>query len=212
MAVLDPEGITVLTDTLATTPDGQPFLYCTKATPVPHMQLVMVGTGLGDLADRWAAFLRNRVRALDVEMLDVHTPAALRQLWRDLAEELTLPATVTATIYHLGVAQGDGQCRTYAYRSNSDFVSERLPDAGSLVKPEPAQPSEPDFASLDALIALAERVRTEQRSSPTEKRIHIGGELMLTLVNPQGMMIRRVHRFDDYESAWNSMCSGNPTG
>ena len=207
LAVIRPTSAAILTDTLATTPDGEPCLYVTKATPVPHMQTVMVCTGIADFGDRWAAMLRNGVLALDVEMLDAHAPGALRDLW-DASNVEALPAEHgTSTIYHLGMT-ASGECHVYAYRSTANFASERLPSECLALKPEPADVEalpEPGDDQIGWLVAVADHIRTEQAERPVGKRIFIGGDLFLTIIDAVAIEIRRVHRFPDHAQAWNSM-------
>ena len=201
LAAFDGTGANILTDTLATTPGGDPCLYVTKATPVPQMRTVMVCTGIADLGDRWAAKLRSGVLTLDVEMLDRHTPGALRRLWREVRTEYGVADDVSTTVYHLGMTREGGACQVYAYRSRSDFASDGLPEAGLAIKPEPI-----DRENLpDDLVSIGEYLRAEQFTLPLAERIHIGGELFLTSITADGILIRLVHTFDDHDDAWNTM-------
>ncbi|SRR5216684_2508506 len=59
--------------------------------------------------------------------------------------------------------------------------------------------------SLEAVIEVAERLRTEQRQEPGSNRIYIGGEIVLTFMQEQATVITKVHQFDDYDSDWETM-------
>lgn len=167
------------------------------------MRTVMACTGLGDLADRWAALLREQVRALDVAMLDSVVPDALRGLWSGLDSERDLGGQ-TATVYHFGV-DGDGTSRAYAYRSTAGFVSQPLPH-GMFAKPMPAvSMTADDFADLGSMVALASRIRAEQAALPAGLGVRIGGELTLTQIDGRGLRVATVHRFDDFDAAWVGM-------
>jgi hypothetical protein len=56
MFIHRPEQLLLVTNTLATTPDGDPYLFQTKCWPVPQMRMIMAGTGHA---------LRHEARPLD---------------------------------------------------------------------------------------------------------------------------------------------------
>ena len=43
----DEQQIVVATDTLAVTTEGEPFLFASKATHIPHLRIIIAGTGFG---------------------------------------------------------------------------------------------------------------------------------------------------------------------
>ena len=47
------QQVFVATDTLAVSPDGKPLMFTTKTLIVPHLQMMMAGTGAGGFLDRW---------------------------------------------------------------------------------------------------------------------------------------------------------------
>jgi hypothetical protein len=194
------ERANIVTDTLATTPEGDPCLFVTKATPVPPMRTIMVCTGIAVLGDRWAAKLRSGMLALDVEMLDTHTPGALRDLWREVRDEHGIDENTSTTVYHVGMTR-EGECHVYAYRSSSGFDSDRLPESGLAIKPQPID----NDGVPENLVDLAEYLREEQSAFPPAERIHIGGELFLTSISADGIGISHVHTFDDHREVWNAM-------
>lgn len=145
--------------------------------------------------------------AKDIDMLDAHTPQQLRHIWQELSKKNNGIIPGTSTIYHFGWSNKLKQFVRYVYRSDKDFQSEHYPDVGIGVKPQPKEtegfvPPE----SLEAVIEVAEKLRTEQRQEPAgSRRIYIGGEIVLTLMQEQATMITKVHRFDDYEADWETM-------
>lgn len=199
LCAFDREQAIIVTDSLATTTDGEPYLFVTKATPVPQMRTVMVCTGIAALGDLWAAKLRNGVLSLDVEMLDRHTPDVLRDLWSQLRDEFGFADDVTTTVYHVGMTRDGGECRVYAYRSKADFTSERLPEKGFAIKPNPL-----DLDNLpEDFVEIAEYLRREQSTLPPAEQIHVGGELYITNVSAAGIAIAHLHTFDDFAEVWN---------
>jgi hypothetical protein len=59
--------------------------------------------------------------------------------------------------------------------------------------------------TLDEMVALALQVRAEQDQRPKSERIHIGGELILTVLNEGVISSLPVFRWDDYDDMWNAM-------
>src|SRR5215813_11334493 len=152
MFALAPTRVMVVTDTLAIAADGSPLLFASKCIPVPHLNLVVAGTGVAALESRWVALLQDRMLSRDVDMVDRHAPAALAGLWNGLRREHGSSGH-TATVYHFGRSEASGAYVGYAYRSAAGFASERLA-YGFGVRPAPAVPPESAPADLAALIDL----------------------------------------------------------
>lgn len=92
----------------------------------------------------------------------------------------------------------------YTYRSTADFETEATAESGFGIKPpRAAGAATPD--ELSEWIDLAEQVRTEQGTTPITDRVHIGGELILTVLTNDGISIATAHRFGDYDDQWQAM-------
>ncbi len=203
-----PTHVAIFTDTLATTPKGEALLFCNKSFVYPDLTMTMAVTGTLQFAYRWNSKLNVSMLTKDIDMLDMHTPQQLRQIWQELSNGNGGPMPGSSTIYHFGWSNKLKQFVRYVYRSEKNFQSEYYPDVGIGVKPQPKETEgfvPPETVDVDAIIELAERLRTEQRLAPTSSRVYIGGELILVLMNEQGIMIMKVHRFDDYDSDWETM-------
>lgn len=202
MFALDPSQVIVVTDTLATHPDGEPFLLVSKCAVVPHLEMVVVGTGIAQVGQRWAHQLQTATLARNIDLLDQHVPAALRKIADDLEEEFgELPGS--STVYHFGFSEESGEYIGYAYRSEKEYVSDRL-SVGFGVKPHPSG----DFSApndLDELVALGRRIRAEQDAGPKESRIYIGGEFWMTVLSNRTIQVSKLCRFDDFEQQWLEM-------
>lgn len=202
----NPKEVYIFTDTLATTQDGEPTLFCNKSFVQPHLNMTMAMTGVQELGNRWNSRLMASMLAQDVDMLDLHTPQQLRQIWQDLAGENRGPMPQFSTIYHFGWSNEQQQFVRYVYRREKDFESECHLDSGFGVKPHPKNQEGLDQPkTVETIIALAERIRSEQQQEPASSRVYIGGELVMVQMQEQGTVIAKVHRFDDYDSAWDSM-------
>lgn len=203
-----PSQVAIFTDTLATTSKGEALMFCNKSFYCPNLQMTMAVTGILQFGDRWNSKINVGMVAQDIEMLDAHTPQQLRQIWQDLSRENGGVMPGTSTIYHFGWSNQLNQFVRYVYRSEKDFQSEYYPDVGIGVKPQPKETQ--GFVApetVEAVIEVAERLRNEQRQEPASSRIYIGGEIVLTLMQEQATVITKVHRFDDYDSDWESMNS-----
>lgn len=192
----------ILTDTLATI-DHVPYRYMSKSFIVPHLDLVIAVTGIGNLCGLWHSVINENMLCLNIDMLDRHAPEAIRNIWADLMSDDKLSGQ-TSTVYHFGISEESGDCVGYAYRSTNDFVSERLPEGGVGIKPQPVGTWEaPD--NLPGFIELACRVRKEQDALPISERIDIGGALRVIVIANRTIATSEIYRFDDFEQVWNEM-------
>jgi hypothetical protein len=66
------EQAIIATDTLAVSPGGSPFTFTTKAFHVPHLRMVIAGTGCGGFLDRWLCYLNSRMIVPGIDALPAH--------------------------------------------------------------------------------------------------------------------------------------------
>lgn len=198
------EEVWVLTDTLAADSDGAPAFYTDKCLPVPRMRMLIAGTGTHNIVFECFKFVETRIRALDMEMLNEHTPDALRLITAELVERYG-PVPGTTTIYYFGVLR-DGSLGRYTYRSERDWEPEFMSEVHFGMKPNlPGDLEEESLATLDSLIDLANRVKAHEDARPAKERIHIGGHLVMTLLTTEGTSTRIVAEFDDHINTWQRM-------
>ena len=202
-----PTHVAVFTDTLATTPKGEPLAFFNKCMVYPQFHMIMAVTGIFQLADRWNSTLNGGMIAEDIDMIDAHTPKILRDIWADLIKINGGSMPSTSTVYHFGYSKQKKQYVRYVYRSENNFTSELYTDAGIGIKPQPDDKSSAP-ETVDDVIALANKIRSEQNKKPKSEKIYIGGEVFLTLISDQGIAITKVHRFDDYDTDWQSVNNG----
>jgi hypothetical protein len=199
----EPEGVIIVTDTLATTVQGESHLLVTKCGIVPHLNLVIAGTGIAHLSAVWWGLVMEAVLCRDVDMLNLHAPDALRAEWSKI--EAHLPdGTETATIYHFGLSEERNIYVGYAYRSKNDFESEELEPA-FRVKPEPRNGLDDVPESLEGMVALALQIKQEQDERTASDRIYIGGELVLTVLQNGAINATKLYRWPDFEETWQTM-------
>jgi len=187
----------IATDTLATSPAGEPFMFTTKAFALPHLQMIIAGTGISGFLGKWFVQINDRMIVRGIDNLDYHTPVILASFWDEFREKNSIPIGPTTSVYHLGFSEDEGIIHGYAYRSANGFVSEPLP-YGRYVQPDCQAPENPVFPAV--IIQMMERQRTNQKSVPKEKRVHIGGKIQIHHLSKEGVYIYTLHKFDDFES------------
>jgi hypothetical protein len=197
---LDPESVIVATDTLATRVDSRPFLLVSKCTVLPHLGSVIAFTGTAAIGQRWAAMVQTNLLCRDFDMLDQHTPENLRRIAAEVEEEHG-PISGSSTVYHFGYSDIDTKYVGYAYRSEKNFDSERL-DYGFGMKPPPAAIPADNPATFEEIVELADQIRNEQNALPLSERLHIGGDLVSTVLVEGAIHVTKVHRFADFDTQW----------
>jgi hypothetical protein len=191
--------VLVATDTLATSPDGKPLMFTTKAFIIPHLRMVVVGTGAGGFLGKWFVQINDRMVVRDIDNLDYHTPDCLSTIWSEHKQEFsTVPNEITATIYHLGFSEETGLIRSYAYRSVNNFRSESLSQYGIRVKPECSVPE--GYILPTDIKKMMLQQRAIQSFLPKEERIYIGGEIQIHQLTEAGFAVVTLDKFEDYDS------------
>ncbi len=197
ICMMGEDQVILATDTLATTPEGTPSFFTSKATHVPHLKTLIMGTGVGGFANRWANQVAASMVLSGINNLDYHTPDALRVLWQEFHKEHDVSADITTTVYHFGTSEEDARMCGFAYRSTDSFLSEPL-DYGWRVKPEC---SIPDSGDIGAIIETMMREQRQiQEMHPQNKRIFIGGEAILHHLLPNSYTAYNLFKFEDCDS------------
>lgn len=187
----------VATDTLAVTPDGMPWLFFSKALYLPHIRTIIAGTGVGNFASEWCAWVNTNARVRDVDELNTITPASLTARWAVREASARSEIAPTATIYCFGVTS-DRLVRAYAYRSTSNFAAEELQAGGTYFKP-PCQPPVEGKSFLAEIPRMMNEQRSLQSTEPLSSQLHIGGEIAVMVLTADGCHATTLGRFDDYE-------------
>lgn len=189
--------VLMATDTLATSLDGKPFKFTTKAFFLPHLQMLVAATGAGGFLGPWLARLNDGMIVRGIDLLNDHAPRNLDILWRGQKHQLSLTLDASVTVYHVGFSEVTGTIHVFAYRSANRFQSEPLP-YGLHVKPECRIPA--PFILPKDIQALMEAQRTIQAALPPEQRIYIGGEMEVHHLTKNGCHAYTLARFADYAS------------
>lgn len=205
----DESQIVVATDTLAVSPDGSPMLFSSKAHYLPHLRTIIAGTGAGAFSGDWAMQVNNRMILEGIMNLDFHTPDALRARWAKYREEFEVPDSMTTTVYHFGLSEDDSSVVAFAYRSTSDFRSERLP-RGFGIKPECPLPEGNNM--LELIPSMMNLQREIQSTVPAAERIYIGGEAVVMHLTPSSFAIHHPYSFPERAEHMKKIFSRHASG
>jgi len=191
----EPEQVFVAADTLATLEDGRPLMFTTKSFILPHLKMIICGTGLGGFLGQWFVEINDRMVVLDIDNLDYHTPKMLRKIWQDEWGKYS-NSKLTTTVYHFGFSLEEGIIHSYAYRSENNFKSEPLMEFGMRVKPRCNVPE--NYALPNDIKKMMEEQRSIQCECLEGDRIHIGGEIIINHLTKDGYNVYTAEKFDDF--------------
>lgn len=191
--------IYVATDTLAVSYDEHPVLFTTKAFVVPHLKMIIAGTGIGGLPGQWFITVNNKMAVKGIDNLDYHTPVNIAGLYHSWIKDTSVGEInrlyLSATIYHFGLSEISGDMVGYAYRSENGFKSEQLV-YGTGIKPPCKLPE--GFQFKDDVKRLMEEQRRVQAAFTAGSRVCIGGEIIVIHQTKKGFEVFTAGKFDDY--------------
>jgi len=192
-----PDRALIATDTLVVDETGAASAFTSKAMVVPHLRLVVAGTGIGGFSTKWMAHVNDNMVVSDIDHLDCHAPDCLRVAF-DLEHAAYARLGVSTTIYHFGISRSTGKVHAYVYRSERGFKSERLP-YGLRAKPECGDAGKDADGLQDAVIAMMQAQRRIQAMQPKAERLYIGGEIQVIEITEHGLFAcYRLHAFEDF--------------
>ena len=98
---LNTDCISVATDTLATLPDGSPAVFSTKAMYLPHLRMIVAGTGVAGIMGQWVQQMNDLMVLSGILNVAFPAPKNFRSIWADAQAEHDLVVDQTFTIYPL---------------------------------------------------------------------------------------------------------------
>lgn len=194
--MLQPDQVCIAMDTLVvSSEDKMPLCFQRKFLPLQKQKLLIAGTGLSNFVNGWFNYVSSITSFEGIDDLNTITPSVL--------QAISLAAgglgEFTTTIYHFGYSPEEAKYLGYAYRSTSDFQSERLQYALGF-KPQVQIRQCDNIEFPDFLIEIVMEQQRQDRQMPIEKRVGIGGEIEFVELKNQTMRIETVHQFKSYES------------
>ncbi|WP_435036848.1 hypothetical protein [Pseudomonas neuropathica] len=184
----DAKEAIVATDTLLHYPDGHAPGYSSKALAIPHLKMIVAGTGSAALFNRWIGLVNEQGFALDVDAVNLHAPESLQSLWRELNAQFPAMHEQTATIIHFGFSGKTGKIHGYGYRSGSNFKSEWLA-YGLGMKPQLVDAAGIDLNSFPDCAVEIMRAQALQESRKSANRVYIGGSVQVNHLTSSGYSI-----------------------
>lgn len=198
---VQPEQICLAMDTLVVAADDNtPLCYQTKFIVLPHLNLVIAGTGLASLITGWFHFVNGSMVVRDIDHLNTFTPGSLRRA----ETECQGTGLTTTTLYHFGYSTLEKRYVGYAYRSTKNWESDRLPDALGL-KPVVHVPPIDDIQFSQFLIDIVSEQRRQDLLLPLSERVGIGGDIQFVVLENGVVTVSTVHHFESYESEYKQM-------
>ena len=183
------------TDSLATV-NGRAMGFTTKAFPLPHLRMVIAGTGLAGFLDHWLVEVNaSPVRGIDA--LNEQAQAGLLNVLRIVQKQFP-SMHETTSVYHFGFSEDTGIIQAFAYKSEELFEPRQIA-CGLYVKPnvpEDAIPKDTLHPSDFTRIMAAQRAN--QAKLPKEVRVSIGGEIQMHHLEQAGYKSYRLGQFEDY--------------
>ena len=186
----------VVMDTLATSVNGEPFMFTTKSFPLPHLKMIICGTGMGGFISRWFLKINDGIVVKGIEDLAIHAPMILRGFWEDYKKNNPIDSNLTTTCYHFGFSEYDDQIHSYAFRSQNQFIAEPL-DYGCGIKPVVEIPEPYEFPTDIHKIMKMQRESEEKKNKG--ERVYIGGEIQITHLTKAGIALYSLGQFEDFK-------------
>ena len=199
-------SVAVAVDTMCVDELGSFRGHVSKAFAIPHLQVVIAGTGVLDVIERFFIAI-NSSSALNHDELAEKSGDLLAEIWEDWKQSAEIRRSsdgeaigdpgITTTVFQFGFSHAAGRYEAVQYHSGEGFRAERIPRSDNLFYKPPA----PLLGEKQNGIAEIARIMLSQRahesSKPASKRIHIGGDILLLCIDQQGVTIRKVYSFAD---------------
>lgn len=186
----------IAVDTMCTNEEGLFSHHVSKALPIPHLNIVVAGTGSLDLIERFALALNSRAFASHDEVA-LHASDALAVIWEDWRAALGESSTganhhvQTSTIFQFGFSSENDTFEAIQYHSGNGFKVERMTNVTAHKPPAPllGEPRDDDLSELFRIVASQ---RIHQDSKPFDSRVHIGGDVLVFTVCAKGIAIHNI--------------------
>jgi hypothetical protein len=193
---LQPDQVCIVMDTLVVgANDKMPLAFQRKFLSFPESDLVVAGTGHAGFINGWFQYLQANLQGATIDDL---TQKASNIFRASVSAENGLSG-LTATIYHFGYSDRECQYIGYAYRSEHDFLADRLHYALGY-KPVVPVALNDDIRFPDFLIDIVLEQQRRDHFLPIAEKVGIGGEIDFVVMSNRTIHVETVHRFSSYEA------------
>lgn len=198
------KSVLIAMDTLATNNLGNPAYFTSKAFIIPHLRMIVCGTGLTDFIREWFMEININMRIKGIDHLHLHTPKILTHLWSTFITNhpITIYNTTTS-IYHFGFSENNNLMTSFYYNSADNFKGEKL-DYGLKIKPNTLL-TDIQINSLDDYFNLMKSQIEAQEDLPPDEKIYIGGEMQMYILNEKGYYVSTFNKFSDYQKTYDKI-------
>jgi hypothetical protein len=201
--ILEKEKVSIATDTFSMTTQKTPFKYTNKIFPIPHLKMILCGTGNSNLIIDYFREILLKVVAREMQYVNTIAQTLLQELNKDTPKDLT------STIYHFGYNEVLKCIEGFAFRSKNNFMVEKL-EYGIGNKPALVREfTEELYYSTDNddnffTLLINEQKRLDDLL-PNEERVGIGGEIQRIVFDGNNYIQSTIFRFDDYLDKYKTM-------
>jgi hypothetical protein len=181
--------------------------------PLPQWDGIICGTGIGQFLADWFRHANTSIVAGDLRELNTHTPAALRMLFDEYRNAGGGVREPSSSVIHLGFDYDERRFVGWTYRSGNSFEPEEM-EYGQFFRPYPENTEDLEIKALRDFIAVGERQKAEDRARPLNKRVGIGGYLILYMMQSEEAgdsdivltTVSRLHEFSDHYDDYLQAC------
>jgi hypothetical protein len=196
---------------------GEPLKLADKFIPLPHLNMVLTGTGYHGFLLEWYRALQREAAPIDVEHLNEFTPGLLQETWLRFKRKTDLPESPPGSggskICHLGYSERKERFVGYYYDLKDDFAPTAVRPGQEYLMPKMEGVHdallEGDYTPQEQVIAFFRRAKELDEQKPVEERVGIGGEIKFLKQTQQGHVCLTIHRFDDYEETKQTIMETN---
>ena len=203
--IIEEDSVRLYMDTLSIlSTDKKPLNYTTKFIALPHLDTVIAGTGDAGFVNNWMFSVKGSVAIKDIDHLNELTPGELAAI-SSIHSEFK---GVTATIYHFGYSPSKKRFVGYVYKSAENWNPDLQKDLCNLKPPIKFDTKRAGAGfSSDEMVEVMLCQRKADLIKPLGDKIGIGGDIHEVIMDLNGIAVKRVYRFDSYESDYCEMLS-----
>ena len=199
------EYVAIATDSLAIEKGLGPLKYSSKIFMLPHLQTIVVGTGLMQFIIDWYSCIQTSVVVKDIIGLNKITEKQLPLIYSSYPEsDLT-----SSTIYQFGYSYVRGKHIGFAYRSKNGFKSEELIESIGIkpndnIDVEENMPK-PDELIKDYMIRITSELKRIDDLKDENDKLGIGGNIYFSTLNKAEISVSEIFQFSDKEKQYAEM-------
>lgn len=213
------EAALVATDTYSIRADtGRALTLTDKCIPIPHLSMVLTGTGFHGFLMEWYWTIQRQTAAVDIEHLNEMAPGLLQETWlrfqdkNNLPDRDAVPGSGGVTISHLGYSEREEQFAGCYYKLEDDFAPTRVKPGQQYFMPDLEGVTDAFQEGLDAqqqAAALFVRAKDLDEERPPGERLGIGGMVKYYAVGRHGHVCKDILEFDDREETKEQILEAN---